>query len=82
MSTIEHKSTAKASLRNLISSFGTSGTLALLSEVLIEKLPARRGRPTRDEKVSRLVLKTIEGLLDDVVSAEGIAMAAKMKNDE
>lgn len=79
---IEHKSTAKATLRNLISNFGTAGTLALLSEVLIEKLPSRRGRPTRDEKISRLVLKSLEGLMGDVVAAEGMAMAAKMKNDE
>jgi hypothetical protein len=79
---IQHKSSAKASLRSIFSAYGVSGFLGLVSEVLMENLPARRGRPTRDEKVNRLVLSTLEPLLSKVAMAEGVAMAARMKSDE
>ena len=74
---IEHKSTAKATIRDLLETYGTAGTLALLGEVVGEKLPARRGRPTRDEAVARLVTKVIGANLSEVITLEGKAMNAK-----
>lgn len=70
MSTISHKSTAKATIRNLITEHGKSGTLNLLREVLEEGLPARRGRPTRNESVTRLMVSTLETLIPEVVFCE------------
>lgn len=78
---IEHKSTAKAALRNLVATYGSAGTLGLLSEVFLEALPARRGRPTREEKVTRLVTAAMENLLPKVIEAEGLAAAAKARQE-
>lgn len=74
---IEHKSTAKATLRDLLNEYGTAGTLALLGEVVSEGLPARRGRPTRDEAVARYVTKVIGTSLPEVITLEGKAMNAR-----
>lgn len=79
---VDHKSTAKALIRDLIQTYGQAGTLSLLAEVSLEALPARRGRPTREERVTRLVTNTLEGLLPAVIEAEGLAAAAKARNDE
>ena len=54
MTTISHKHTAKAAIRNLFAAYGASGTLQLIAEVLSESIPQRRGRPTRAEGVARL----------------------------
>lgn len=70
MSTVSHKSTAKATLRDLLSQHGKSGTLSLLREVLEEGLPARRGRPTRSESVTRLMVTTLETLIPEIVFCE------------
>lgn len=70
MSTISHKSTAKAALRNLLSTYGKSGTLTLLNEVLTESLPTRRGRPTREEAVARLVTSTLGAIIPEVIFCE------------
>ncbi|NBT35734.1 MAG: hypothetical protein EBT03_09400 [Betaproteobacteria bacterium] len=77
MSTIEHRSTAKATIRDLLEAYGTAGTLALLGEVVGEKLPSRKGRPTREEAVARLVTKTIGTALPGVITLEGKALNAK-----
>lgn len=77
MSTIEHRSTAKSLLRSLLETYGTAGTFALLGEVVGERLPARRGRPTRDEAVARMVTKAIGTALPEVITLEGMAMNAK-----
>lgn len=74
---IEHRSTAKSLLRDLLETYGTAGTFALLGEVVGEKLPARRGRPTRDEAVARLVTKVIGTALPEVITLEGKALNAK-----
>lgn len=79
---VDHKSTAKAALRNLIATYGQAGTLSLLSEVVLEALPSRRGRPTRDERVSRLITSAMEALLPKVIEAEGLAAAAKASRDD
>lgn len=82
MSAITHKSTAKASLRNLLAVHGKSGTLNLLAEVMAESLPSRRGRPTRDEAVTRLVLGALTTILPEVVSGEEKVAAVVTPSDE
>jgi hypothetical protein len=83
MTTIAHRSTAKATLRSLLSTYGSSGTIALLGEVVLESVPRRRGRPTRDEKVARLIAKTLDGLLPELSEAEhAAAEAAEARSEE
>jgi len=67
---IEHKSTAKASLRDLLSAHGKAGVLHLLGEVLREELPVRRGRPTRQEAVVRIALTSLNVAYQNVSNAE------------
>jgi hypothetical protein len=67
---IEHKSTAKASLRDLLSAHGKAGVLLLLGEVLREELPVRRGRPTRAQTVTRLALAGLESTYQAIANAE------------
>jgi hypothetical protein len=69
---IEHKSTAKASLRDLLSAHGKAGVLLLLGEVLREQLPTRRGRPTRAEAVTRIALAGLEKAYQAVANAEDV----------
>lgn len=82
MSSISHKSTAKAALRNLIAVHGKSGALNLLAEVMAESLPSRRGRPTRDEAVTRLVLGALTVILPEVISGEEKVAAVVAPSDE
>ncbi len=70
MSTIEHKSTAKATLRNILSVHGKSGTLLLLKEVLEGALPSRKGRPTREQAVTRMITSVFSTLIPEVVAGE------------
>lgn len=79
MSDMNHRHTAKASIRQLLEAHGAAGTLSLLGEVLNESLPARRGRPTRDEAVNRLIVKDLGDLLPEVITLEGKALNAKAK---
>ena len=72
MSTMEHKHTAKASLRDLLSAHGKAGVLLLLGEVLREQLPARRGRPTRAEAVTRIALAGLEKAYQAVANDEDV----------
>lgn len=81
MSTISHKSTAKATLRNLLSTFGKSGTLTLLNEVLSESLPSRRGRPTRDEAVTRFIVSAVGAIIPEALGGEE-KVANPMNSDE
>ena len=81
MSTIEHKSTAKAALRNLLSALGKAGTLALLGEVLMESLPKRKGRPTREESVTRMITSSLSLLLPEVNAAEEKALNAPTQDE-
>ena len=67
---IDHKSTAKATIRDLFAVYGRAGTRALISEVVMEAVPQRRGRPTRDEKVARLVARTLTDVFPVVAAAE------------
>ena len=69
MTTISHKHTAKAAIRNLFAAHGASGTLQLIAEVLSESIPQRRGRPTRAEGVARLISRSLEGILPEVAAA-------------
>jgi hypothetical protein len=73
---IEHKSTAKATIRDLLATYGRAGTLALVAEVVMESVPSRRGRPTRDEKVARLVAKSLTDAYGAVAAAEQAALSA------
>lgn len=82
MSTISHKSTAKATLRSLLSTYGKSGTLTLLNEVLTESLPARRGRPTRDQAVTRLVTSALEAIIPEVVTGEEKVVSNLIDDEE
>lgn len=82
MSTISHKSTAKAAIRNLLAVHGKSGTLNLLNEVLSESLPARRGRPTREEAVTRLITNVLSTIIPEVIAGEEKANAAVEPSDE
>jgi hypothetical protein len=70
MTTISHKHTAKAAIRNLFAAHGASGTLQLIAEVLSESIPQRRGRPTRAEGVARLISRSLEGILPEVALRE------------
>lgn len=76
---IDHKSTAKATIRDLFAAYGRAGTLALISEVAMEGVEKRRGRPTRDEKVARLVARTLTEAFPQVAAAEEAALAAPEK---
>jgi hypothetical protein len=76
---IDHKNTAKATIRDLFAVYGRAGTLALISEVAMEAVPARRGRPTRDEKVARLVARTLTDAFPVVAAAEQAALEAPSK---
>lgn len=60
----------KSTLQALLATYGTLGTVALLSDVLGESLPSRRGRPTRDEACTRAVMKALASVLPDVVADE------------
>lgn len=73
---IEHKSTAKAALREILSIHGHAGTLSLLSEVVLEAVPSRRGRPTRQERVNRLVASSVASFLPSVAALEEVALDA------
>lgn len=76
---IDHKSTAKATIRDLFAVYGRAGTLALISEVAMEGVEKRRGRPTRDEKVARLVARTLTEAFPQVAEAEQAALTAPEK---
>jgi hypothetical protein len=67
---MNHRHTAKASLRDLLSAHGKSGTILLLAEVLREQLPSRRGRPTRQEAVVRIALTSLQSAYQAVANAE------------
>lgn len=54
-----HRHSAKAAVRSLFKAHGKSGAIFLLAEVLREELPARRGRPTREEADARAALKAL-----------------------
>jgi hypothetical protein len=73
---IEHKSTAKATIRDLITAYGRAGFLSLVGEVAMETVERRRGRPTRDEKVARLVAKAVTEAIPAVAEAEQAALDA------
>ena len=73
---IEHKSTAKAIIRDLITAYGRAGFLSLVGEVAMETVERRRGRPTRDEKVARLVAKAVTEAIPVVAQAEQAAIDA------
>ncbi len=82
MSTISHKSTAKAAIRNLLAVHGKSGTLTLLNEVLSESLPTRRGRPTREEAVTRLITNILDAVIPEVIAGEEKVNSAVESPDE
>lgn len=65
-----HRSTAKANLRDILAAYGHSGAVALLAEVVAEALPARRGRPTRQEALSRLVVNGLKVVFNASRNAE------------
>ena len=65
-----HRSTAKANLRDILTAYGHSGAVALLAEVVAEALPARRGRPTRQEALSRLVVNGLKVVFNTSRNAE------------
>lgn len=73
---IDHKSTAKATIRDLFATYGRAGTLALISEVVMEGVEKRRGRPTRDEAVARMVARTLTDAFPAVSEAEQAALNA------
>ena len=68
--TLSHRSTAKAALRNLIKDRGLSDFLRLTGEVVGEFLPGRRGRPTRAEAPFHMAFKAINAVLPFVEEAE------------
>lgn len=81
MSDMSHRHTAKSSLRQLLAAHGSAGLLSLLGEVINEDLPARRGRPTREEAVGRAITKSLGSLIPEVITLEGKAMNAKAKEE-
>ena len=78
---MEHRHTAKASLRQLLAAHGSAGLLSLLGEVINEDIPARRGRPTREQAVGRAITKSLGALIPEVIGLEGRAMNAKAKDE-
>ena len=73
---IEHKSTAKAIIRDLLTAYGRAGFLGLVGEVAMEGVERRRGRPTREEKVARLVARVVIEAIPQVAEAEQAALDA------
>lgn len=65
-----HRSTAKAAIRDILTAYGHSGAVALLAEVVAESLPTRRGRPTRQEALGRLVVNGLRIVFNDARNAE------------
>ncbi|NBT36179.1 MAG: hypothetical protein EBT03_11725 [Betaproteobacteria bacterium] len=73
---LSHRSTAKAALRNLIKERGLSDFLRLTGEVVGEFLPGRRGRPTRSEAAFHIAHKAVAAVLPFVEEAEAKASEA------